>query len=88
MLIQYFKGYFLCFRFCIIIWGKIQDCCKSSLRIAREDVLGGPVVQNPACNAEDMGSIPGQGTKIPHAKGLSSTTTETVGTPKTQHIPE
>ena len=67
MLIQYFKGYFLCFRFCIIIWGKIQDCCKSSLRIAREDVLGGPVVQNPACNAEDVGSVPGQGTKIPAA---------------------
>ena len=25
------------------------------------------MVQNPACNAEDMGSIPGQGTKIPAA---------------------
>ena len=67
MLIQYFKGYFLCVRFCIIIWGETQDCCKSSLRTAREDVLGGPVVQNPACNAEDTGSVPGQGTKIPGA---------------------
>ena len=57
----------LSFLYHLIIWGKIQDCCKSSLRIAREDVLGGPVVQNPACNAEDVGSVPGQGTKIPAA---------------------
>ena len=31
------------------------------------DVPGGPVVKNLACNAGDRGSIPGQGTKIPHA---------------------
>ena len=28
---------------------------------------GGPVVKNPPSNAGDAGSIPGQGTKIPHA---------------------
>ena len=28
---------------------------------------GGPVVKNLPCNAGDMGSIPGQGTKIPPA---------------------
>ena len=28
---------------------------------------GGPVVKNPSCNAGDSGSIPGWGTKIPHA---------------------
>ena len=28
---------------------------------------GGPVVKNPPCNAGDSGSIPGGGTKIPHA---------------------
>ena len=28
---------------------------------------GGPVVESPPCNAGDSGSIPGQGTKIPHA---------------------
>ena len=28
---------------------------------------GGPVVENPPCNEGDSGSIPGQGTKIPHA---------------------
>ena len=31
------------------------------------DFPGGPVVKNPHSNAGDMGSIPGQGTKIPHA---------------------
>ena len=31
------------------------------------DFPGGPVVKNPPCNAEDVSSIPGQGTKIPHA---------------------
>ena len=33
--------------------------------IAR-DLLGGPVVNNLPSNAEHMGLIPGQGTKIPH----------------------
>ena len=32
------------------------------------DFPGGPVVKNPPCNAGDMGSIPGRGTKIPHAR--------------------
>ena len=31
------------------------------------DFSGGPVVKNPLCNAEDAGSIPGQGIKILHA---------------------
>ena len=31
------------------------------------DFPGGPVVKNPPYNAGDVGSIPGQGTKIPHA---------------------
>jgi hypothetical protein len=31
------------------------------------DVLGVPVVKNLLCNADEMGSIPGQGTKIPRA---------------------
>ena len=40
---------------------------------------GGPVVENPPSNAGDAGSIPGWGTKIPHAAGQLSpcaTTTE------------
>ena len=40
------------------------------------DLSGGPVVENPPCNAEDAGldaaSIPGQGTKIPHVAGQLS----------------
>ena len=34
-----------------------------------EDFLGDPVVKNPPSNAGDAGSIPGQGTKIPHSTG-------------------
>ena len=36
------------------------------------DFPGGPVVENPPCNAGDEGSIPGRGTKIPHAVGQLS----------------
>ena len=45
------------------------------------DFPGGPVVKNPPSNVGDTGSIPGQGTKIPHAGGQLSpctTTTEPV----------
>ena len=34
------------------------------------DLPGGPVVKNPPSNAGEMGSILGQGTKIPHALRL------------------
>ena len=43
------------------------------------DFPGGPAVKNLPYNAGDVGSIPGQGTKIPHAAGQLSphaTTTE------------
>ena len=33
------------------------------------DFPGGPVVKNSPAISEDMGSIPGQGTKMPHAMG-------------------
>ena len=33
------------------------------------DFPGGPAVKNPSANVRDEGSIPGQGTKIPHAMG-------------------
>ena len=32
----------------------------------------GPVVKNPPSNGGDAGSIPGWGTKLPHAKGQLS----------------
>ena len=35
--------------------------------IGARDYPGGPVVKNPPCNAGDLGSVPGWGTKIPHA---------------------
>ena len=44
---------------------------EESLESPNEDPLrdfsGGPVVKNSCCNAEDMGSMHSQGTKIPHA---------------------
>ena len=30
--------------------------------------LGGPVAENPPCNTVDLSSVPGWGTKIPHAE--------------------
>ena len=38
-------------------------------KIQFRDFPGGPVVKNLPSNAGDKGSIPGQGTKIPHASG-------------------
>ena len=47
--------------------------CKNFLlkRFIR-DFPGGPVVKNLPYNAGDTGSIPGQGTKSPHATGQLS----------------
>ena len=43
----------------------------------------GPVVKNLPSNAEDTGSIPGRGTKIPHATGqLSPRATSTEPPPQ------
>ena len=50
------------------------------------DFPGGPVIKNPPCNTGDVGSIPGQGTRIPRAAGqlslqvpsLEATTRESV----------
>ena len=36
------------------------------------DFPGGPEVKNPPSNAGDAGSIPGRGTKVPHATGQLS----------------
>ena len=54
----------------VVLWFKKAFCW---------DFPGGPVVKNLPSNAEDVGSIPGRGTKIPHAVGqlsLHATTTE------------
>ena len=50
--------------------------------MANREFPGGPVVKNLLSNAGNTGSIPGQGTKIPHATGqlsLCATTTELSG---------
>ena len=47
---------------------ELQHRVKSMLR----DVPAGSVGKNPPCNARAMGSIPGPGTKIPHAAGQLS----------------
>ena len=52
-----------------LVWPKIKG---KKERKKKKNILwffpGGPVVKNPPSNAGDAGSIPGQGTKIPHAK--------------------
>ena len=44
----------------------------------RDIFLGGPVVKNLPSNAEDAGSIPGPGDKIPHALGQLSPQATTI----------
>ena len=49
------------------------SACMQGLNQTLRDFPGVPVVKNPLPNAGDVVSIPGQGTKIPHATGpLSS----------------
>ena len=51
----------------------LRVCRKlAAVKIRIRDFPGGPVVTNPPSNAGDLGSIPGQGTKIPHAAGQLS----------------
>ena len=53
------------------------------------DFPGGPVVKNPPSNAGDTGSIPGQGTKIPHATGqLSPHATTAEPMHPVAHVPQ
>ena len=48
------------------------ECSFVVLIILLGNFYGGSVVKNPPCNAGESGSIPGQGTKIPHAEGQLS----------------
>ena len=45
-----------------LLEARVQQRTKQS-----QDFPGGPMVKNLPCNAEDVGSIPGWGTRIPHA---------------------
>ena len=57
-------------------WVQLGGSARYSLGSHTKKVLTdfprGPVVKNPPSNAGDAGSIPGQGTKIPHAMGQLS----------------
>ena len=44
-------------------------CWNWSRAVLKGHFPGGLVIKNLPCNAGDMGSIPGGGTKIPHAMG-------------------
>ena len=45
---------------------------KSAWKTINKDFPSGPMVKNPSSDAQDVGSIPGWGTKIPHATGQLS----------------
>ena len=48
---------------------RIRNPVEVSFKEAPDrDFPGSPVGKNPLCNSRDMGSIPGQGTRIIHAQ--------------------
>ena len=53
-----------------------QTADEQAQKVVPRDFPGRPVIRNLPSNAGDLGSIPGQGTKIPHASrpGPHSTT--------------
>ena len=52
-----------------------------------QKMINSPMVKNPPCNAGEMGSTPGQGTKIPHAtEQLNPCTTITESTCSRAHV--
>ena len=58
----------------------------SIIKIHRgRDFAGGPVIKNPPYNAQEVGSIPGRGTKIPHVAGQLSPHTTTRERKKPMH---
>ena len=61
---------------CLFIIFFNKDVLKK--KVPSWDFPGGPVVKNLPYNAGDMGSIPGQGTKIPHVVGQLSPRTTTI----------
>ena len=68
---------YICIVLAYLVW--VLQAGQEALKTSLRDFPGGPVVKNPPYSAGDAGSIPGQGTKIPHAAGQLSphaTTTE------------
>ena len=66
------------------IWGQVMEGLVnkfySTLNLSREGGIspGGPVVKTSRSNAGGMGSIPGQGAKIPHALQSKKHKTEAI----------
>ena len=53
--------------YCELFIFLVYICVKVSVKVEADmDFLGCPVVKNTPSNAEDVNSIPGGGTKIPH----------------------
>ena len=50
-------------------WRVLLSSRIAPLKTKERDILGGPLVKNPPCNARDVSSVLDQGTKIPHVKG-------------------
>ena len=48
-------------------WPPVRQKTSDQEALLSWDFPGGPAVENPLCYAGDAGSIPDQGTKIPHA---------------------
>ena len=56
----------------MIFWGCFHylahlNAEETGIKSNMQDFPGGPVVKNCPSSAGDVGSIPGQGTKMPHA---------------------
>ena len=58
-------------RLQIDLWTKWTIIENWIRKVKKGDFPGGTVIRNSPSNAGDMGSIPGQGTKIPHATWCS-----------------
>ena len=58
------------------------------LKSLQKDFLSGPLVKNMPSNAEDVGSIPGPGNKIPHAQGQLSLHAATRAWRSRAHAPQ
>ena len=59
-------------QFKVVFETKLLIILDYYFKLHLRDFPGGPVVKNPLYSAGDRGSIPGQGTKIPHAEGQLS----------------
>jgi len=65
----------------------IFSCEKQPIKYIWRDFPGGPVVKNLPCDAEDLGSIPGWGTKTPHAMEQLNPGTTTIDPTHRNKIP-